>query len=552
MHPALGLDNLFRLPTYVQAFATPAADGSLADLYKLFALLAEERSLRQQYMLCLPVFYANLDLAQIPGDGLNELHSSAAAEARARALISLKSLRVLDTYPPDAGVDLWPRIWGWLSYFHRHAHVGLTEIEICNDLLAFILRVRVLVTRAWKLVLQQGEETNQNSLSDLFWIFHFFLQIRVFVNWEEAVEGAGGTEADLVTLIARFIDFFIPTSRTILTPRILQYMDAVFCPLMDLGQKELVLKAFVAGGLVISLTNVICVFSAASNFPQTEDIMGAALLLLSAVFKLPGQHLVIRDAVVAGFLRAMVSCIRGIDVDLTTKLLTGILPLSTVFYTERIALAKVWNSEQCVSRKACDNMECGAIRQKSDFKCCGYCHQVYYCSRRCQRIDWKSGNHRAGCKHPEYLSPRNISFMRALLHHDYEANKEEILRLQITFIRQNPSLPIVTIFDYASGRARISIETICVASSMMQNYRGVNCAELVPRAERSGGRMQLHLTSVPIGRRLQARIFPMRSNVPTLHQAVRRLAAEEESPHLSVQLRRLIHGTTGVVLVETH
>ncbi|KAJ7699284.1 hypothetical protein B0H17DRAFT_306448 [Mycena rosella] len=431
MHPALKLENLSRPPTYVRGFAIAAAKGSLEDLMQLFNLMARERNLREQYMLCLPVFYMNLDLAPIPGDGPS-------CSTRARVIITLKVLRVLENSPPDAGVDLWPRIWGWLSHLHR-SHASFprspTEMDICSDLLAFVRHlgsdtpslklmgntagVRVLITRTWKLMFQiQGKETNPTALGALFWVFHFFLKIDVFVNWEEAVAGAGGTETDLARLIAQFIDFFIPTSRTVLVPNTLQYMDAVFCPLMVL-YKESSLPALVAGGLVKSLTHVMCSFSA-SNFRQTEDIMGAALPLLLKIFVQAQQHLVIRDALAAGFLCAIVSYdIRGLDDEWMTDALKRISIL-TMFYTvvcqletalrdvddlvvqpvfeksaifeawmsfrdlaeERIATAKIWNSEQGAPTKACDNMDCGEIRPKTDFKCCGNCHQVYYCSRK--------------------------------------------------------------------------------------------------------------------------------------------------------------------------
>jgi hypothetical protein len=64
-------------------------------------------------------------------------------------------------------------------------------------------------------------------------------------------------------------------------------------------------------------------------------------------------------------------------------------------------------------------------------------------------------------------------------------------------MRDHPSESIVTIFDYATGVACISVGPIYPTSSLMLNYLGVNCLEHVSRALRSGGRMQLHLMALP-------------------------------------------------------
>ncbi|KAJ6586020.1 hypothetical protein B0H19DRAFT_1111184 [Mycena capillaripes] len=51
---------------------------------------------------------------------------------------------------------------------------------------------------------------------------------------------------------------------------------------------------------------------------------------------------------------------------------------------------------QITARRACDNMECGVIRDKKEFRCCSACKSTYYCSNDCQRHDWGEG-HRQEC-----------------------------------------------------------------------------------------------------------------------------------------------------------
>ncbi|KAJ6485413.1 hypothetical protein C8R47DRAFT_538535 [Mycena vitilis] len=60
----------------------------------------------------------------------------------------------------------------------------------------------------------------------------------------------------------------------------------------------------------------------------------------------------------------------------------------------RLKLLPDFESEGYVSRRACDNMECGIIQDKSSLRYCSGCREL--CSRYCQRMDWHSG-HRESC-----------------------------------------------------------------------------------------------------------------------------------------------------------
>ncbi|KAJ7466007.1 hypothetical protein FB451DRAFT_1402414 [Mycena latifolia] len=46
----------------------------------------------------------------------------------------------------------------------------------------------------------------------------------------------------------------------------------------------------------------------------------------------------------------------------------------------------------------CDYIKCQIVDVKQNFKQCGACHAVYYCSPECQRLAWKSA-HQAACVH---------------------------------------------------------------------------------------------------------------------------------------------------------
>ncbi|KAJ7870438.1 hypothetical protein B0H13DRAFT_2350399 [Mycena leptocephala] len=585
MHPSLHPDNISKLPVSSQPGATAALGGSMEHLQSLLDMLANEKEC-DMYMPTLPVFYANLDPASIPDE-----QSDLSTTSSTKALLSLNALRLFSLFnsPIPAGEDLWPRVWLWTRFLHNNHHSlpgQPLELDICTNFLFIIWNigrhpptfqlvsetpgVRAILVRAWKLLFAR-QRPNNISLSALFWVQRELLKTADPANFAEVIEGAGGNVGDWATLFVQYIDSFIPSNRTEVTPRILLYMDALFCVLY--GDQDVPLED--VGG-VTSLTRLACAFGA-SRIPQTDDILGACLFRLLPLLRKGSLELyrTAREMLSAGFLRAITICgISKAETALLTDIFIPQLAQSTVYYSvvsqfesavfeaedlladptfstseifgpwklfrslaeERVLLWKFWSSAAYVSQKACDNMDCGHIGKKADFKTCTCCHTVFYCSRRCQCLDWEQ-DHRAQCsfnrfyglKYRDPLSSRNISFLRAVLHHDYEAHKETVLRRQLTFMRDHPSESIVTIFDYASGVARISVEPIYPASSLMPNYLGVNCLEHVPRALRSRGRMQLHLVALPdrSGLISKSRMFPMRSNNSLLYDGVCSLATKK-------------------------
>merc|ERR1712098_370097 len=49
--------------------------------------------------------------------------------------------------------------------------------------------------------------------------------------------------------------------------------------------------------------------------------------------------------------------------------------------------------------KRCSNKFCGKIEaQPREFQKCARCGVVYYCSKNCQKKDWKKGGHKKRCK----------------------------------------------------------------------------------------------------------------------------------------------------------
>lgn len=81
---------------------------------------------------CLPAFYAILDTVAIPtGENI-------ALQPVRLALLSLQALRMLDESHLKVGVDLWPRIYQWISFVHTYREC-LPPIPVDQDIYAALL-----------------------------------------------------------------------------------------------------------------------------------------------------------------------------------------------------------------------------------------------------------------------------------------------------------------------------------------------------------------------------------------------------------------------------
>ncbi|KAJ7440844.1 hypothetical protein B0H11DRAFT_2292758 [Mycena galericulata] len=469
--------------------------------------------------------------------------------------------------------------------------------------------VRTLLARAWAQMSRdkkkQPTRDNMSALSRILTLLDF---TKDSAHLQEAIDGAGGSLNDFARLITGYIDSIVPTSRVDLSADQYGLLNCIFYPVRGLcAGSQAAQDALPRAGFVASLTRMMCALARYSgpriwahdeslvSFTGDDDLMGTAVILMVKMLKSPRHTGISRDAISEGLLRAIVSYgIRGAEVEWTSKLVAT-LSSETIHYTvvsrleralrdtsditahpafkksanfaawntfrdlavKRIAVAKLWKSPDSLSRKACDNMECGDIRKKEDFKACGQCRRVYYCTRSCQKLDWQQG-HRNECasmrafseKNPDPLSSEDVAFIKELVHNDYVSNMHKILSLQVDLVRQYPSWPFITVFDYCAGTVNLFIDIRPDPS--MEEYTSVNWAEHGPRVSRSGGRMDLHIAAGKFTRNseVQFRMFPMRSNSSILHDGVRRLARMSLYPaELSREVAKLIKSAMGTVQI---
>ncbi|KAJ7633551.1 hypothetical protein DFH06DRAFT_1337035 [Mycena polygramma] len=566
----------------------PAARGSWPELNRLLRLLREMES-RAAWTNCLPIFYANLDPAGIPsGEDLD----TPAAGAAALVLRSLRLLTPdyasigMDLWP-----RVWQ--WASFLHTHQDCIPPLhPEQNTAIDLLFLVnalitdpetapvigqtAGVRAILMRAFASLLDNEASSGDNAFPHLCTILQDFMAADEPENLAEIVDAAEGLYA-LASLAVGYIKLFMPERRTALTTKPLFLYDGIVSFVLDVtvgaGEDYDVPAAFLSAGIVAPLTAVICALSESTVIHEGVDgPLLECFQLLANLFLVPGSHASIRDAIDAGLLHAIIHSsvvchgAEGLEESGLKTLLTTVLPDALVYYSilvalearlpevaeiarmpgfkqsamhkhwvyfaslaeERIRLLNHFKSGH-TSRKACDNMECGVIRQKTDFQRCSHCQRVYYCSPDCQAEDWESG-HRETCHSLRIcrlqnsdLSPRTLWFMRRLFHSDSSLlTTPSDLCSRLEMMRDYPGDPIVSILDYRDGV--LSVETSTLGSERETCDQWEVCwDEHAARMARSGGRMELHLMRIWDGSRPRQLMFPQRLDRPVLHDGLVRI-----------------------------
>ncbi|KAJ7648335.1 hypothetical protein DFH06DRAFT_1476353 [Mycena polygramma] len=545
---------------------------------------------QEAWTCCLPIFYANLDPTHIPTAEFDGDDPSIP-----RALLILGTLRLLKPSHAPAVVDLWPRLWEWLSFLHTyHDYIPSLALlrPVSYDLLSIITTctsnsdaseligrtpgVREVVMHAWSsLVGDNNAEDTYVGFIDLGGILSYFMNAKEPANRAELLDATDGSSG-LAYLIARYIERFMPIEGTAVTEETVYLYEGVVSFILDLTedtgeiQRVDIAGALVSAGLVASFTAVVCAIS--KSPPNMQDCV---VELLEDSFEvlhllLNGSHKAIRDAIPAGLLQAIVRSsiiCDGDDFESTPlhEVVDNMLPAATIYRSvllklepelanvkeiadstvfQATTMAEIWEYfvdvaqerielERAVgatsSQKACDNMECGIIQGKREFRRCSHCRQVYYCSSECQKRDWRSG-HRESCdslricrfKNSD-ISRRDLSFMCALFDSDsYELQNEDRLQERVFLMRDHPGEPIVSVLDYSDGSVRAFITTLAEERAA-DEHRDVCWIEHVSRAARSRGRMELHIMRAWDGTRQRRWMFPQRCNHSRLTDGLTRI-----------------------------
>ncbi|KAJ7884512.1 hypothetical protein B0H13DRAFT_2343628 [Mycena leptocephala] len=489
----------------------------------------------------LPAFYVNLDIAGLPTANAPDSSFSGGATPVSRAWVSVQSIYALDDVPEEAFLELWPNFWKWVQFFHTHydrlpyqdEEDNNLESIICLDFLSFLSRlppsggvfqmllttpgVVRLITRAWFFRLKEVDPDLDEGYPALV---HLLFQNRdkmTSTTIQEMIDAAGGTHAHLASLVVSYIDAVLPGHTDFMT------------------SKELYLLFHLVD--FVTTVDDIVDGRTLSHYRQALGTFAAALLPF-------------------GITRALANVAYGLIHQ------NGMKGFDTLLRQCLILLIRILgDSRASPFLRACDNVRCGRICEKALLKRCTACLSFYYCSRECQRIDWREGGHREACS-PSYsfrlgagdFSVRERLFMRAVLARDYEAAKwTTVYPQQVTFMAAHPGATYFTLFDYRARQVKITVNAISAPhgggpdwdawdgpaawEALVSSPEWIN--DTTARLANSGYKLQLHVMAVAKGAHTSYVVVPLRTNDVETYQALARIAST--SPR-SGNISDLVHG----------
>ncbi|KAF7288766.1 MYND-type domain-containing protein [Mycena indigotica] len=201
---------------------------------------------------------------------------------------------------------------------------------------------------------------------------------------------------------------------------------------------------------------------------------------------------------------------------------------------------------------ACDNPPCGRIDNRTIFRRCSSCRVRIYCSRACQKSDWREGHHRITCAATQAeftriratFSKRQLCFFRLMVHRFYVDNSV-VLHCQSAIERlsasqqqaaagADPRPVITTTVSVVWGK--LELDDMVISSALTPaNHAALRAAvpnadDWIDRARRSNGRLVLYILNIPIGLDEHSLVFPLHMNMSFLEDTALRLARATEGP----------------------
>ncbi|KAF7332610.1 MYND-type domain-containing protein [Mycena kentingensis (nom. inval.)] len=126
---------------------------------------------------------------------------------------------------------------------------------------------------------------------------------------------------------------------------------------------------------------------------------------------------------------------------------------------KRIVVVQEFETGKLPKYRACDNLQCGALRELGKIQRCSGCLSANYCNAECQSADYTSGQHRKHCKQLRVahdslvadISPSDLEFLRALVNHTYSDSAT------LGAIALNTAMGLeYTTFDFTRGACAVN------------------------------------------------------------------------------------------------
>ncbi|KAJ7926184.1 hypothetical protein B0H13DRAFT_2564669 [Mycena leptocephala] len=463
-----------------------------------------------------------------------------------RAFISLEGLFNLPAPPSGSHPDLLKRVWPWAQFFDVHLSwiagaptedavvarffcviVSLMEtFSPTSRQIASTPGIGILAARAWG---SYFRDPNHSSEAALRRLASFLITASTYgYEFDEFVDGAGGTDA-LAVLVVRLVDYLLSSINSgNTTYRTAAYMCGVV-QFAALSQEDAWRSALRSHKYLRALTSVLLFADRFLQAGPATDVYASApgtgffLFCYIATVIATLWRLLMLVFSHSSF-RLPANMWNGLTMEPTSKpaFISSALNRDWQEFVKlalgRLEVKQHFDSGQYLTHKACDNMECGKILRKANFKRCAGCEYQHYCSKECQISDWRTG-HRTMCQHtrppdgwrvdhldgPVYFTGRDRAFRRAIVANDYERHKEDIFLTRIVQMRQHGEY-LYTLFKYSNGQVHIDVQP-----SLEQRH-------YFDRAARSGQRM--HVIIVIIAHDVGYWVLLTRSNDSCVHDAL--------------------------------
>ncbi|KAJ6449049.1 hypothetical protein C8R47DRAFT_1265612 [Mycena vitilis] len=333
----------------------------------------------------------------------------------------------------------------------------------------------------------------------------------------ELMGGAGGDVDDFVLLLVRYIAVLVhglgdnhdEVVRETLLLSFIDIHDFLCTTYIPATREEpaLLWTRMASVGYVKIATRALVKLAEAGTTPVVQEAVAVAMLQIhmiisdsSTTSESARSHQIVQ-ALKAGILRAVILCSARFGShtfipDSISSFLGTILPGSTLVHKSMVAfpaaLADALEAErtpgfatsQClrewkllkntvtkrlkfldsyssfIAKKACDNYECDRLmEEKTAFKRCSGCRVNLYCSRECQKVSWRTFDHRTKCaniqEHPEphtwRLTEQSDRFHEYIILREYQTQKFSVLLQKLAHIHQYGDTSFCVVMESING-----------------------------------------------------------------------------------------------------
>ncbi|KAJ7676978.1 hypothetical protein DFH06DRAFT_1122262 [Mycena polygramma] len=507
---------------------------------------------------------------------------------------------------PPALPGLWARMWPWIEFFHTY----WDSLPCLPDLEPSAVMYGIFTSMIIKLRSRTGDPAIERIVDGTRGVRTVLCRAWLHViharntpqkkeNFDELLDGVGGNLSDLASTIVEHIEFLVPGPESAVSTSAYASLHGLFqivgaAPLHDPGHTFT--EAQRSNGTVTAMITLIRAISR-SEVEHRNDLINLSFALLIRFLVGSKAYRSVVEAFKGGLIPAILSSGVLNDPKLDqhlTRLLCLILPGYTMYYSilsrmdeymsvspelaNRVKQAELsetftsswrsfssqvkarrvvlesYESGAYVSARACDNLACGIILAKDQFKRCSGCETLHYCSRQCQIVDWRVGGHRDGCQHfalyPGTINSRDMSFMRALLDHEYQRKKTEILLLMIMRPVSASGQRLHMMYDYTVREGEPAISRLDPKEGI-EGVVDVHWAENERRQAHSGGRLDLVMMHAD-----RPRLFTLRSATSAIHDGVMQLVEEfygrEQTEEVWAELRERVDGLVSLPVRQIH